>query len=74
MEVGQDLDVVERLFSTPFNVLDHVFASDLSVGARDLAEQVHGAIGVDLVGEVVEYAVVREASRVHDRTSLTTRS
>ena len=54
---GQDLDVVDD-FSTPSMRLTTFSASDFESRERDLAEQGHGAVRVDLVGEVVEHAVV----------------
>src|ERR1700732_904380 len=56
---GQDLDIVDDFLDT-FNVLDGIFGIRLENGTRDLAEQGHGAVRIDLVGKVVEYAVKRK--------------
>src|SRR5258708_26877 len=56
---GQDLDIVDDFLNT-FNVLDDVFGVGLESGTRDLAEQGHGAIRINLVGKVVEHAVKRK--------------
>src|SRR5258708_12777670 len=56
---GQDLDIVAALLDG-FNVFDGVFCVGLEGGTRDLSEQGHGAIGVDLVGEVIKHAVKRK--------------
>src|SRR5208282_3431444 len=56
---GQNVDVVDNLLDA-FNALDHVFSIGFQDGTRDLAEQGHGAIRVNLVGKVVEHAIVRK--------------